>query len=100
MDLDNKRIWITGGLENITSDLPEGNEQAGIKNHNANHGCRICTIHHDELNNMSFDLAMGGRYHHKTSLQFVELDNAQTHGEREFLSQQYGIRNKPSILIM
>ncbi|CAB5371849.1 unnamed protein product [Rhizophagus irregularis] len=97
MDLDNKRIWITGGLGNITSDLPEGNEQAGIKNHNANHGCRICTIHHDELNNMSFDLAMGGRYHHKTSLQFVELDNAQTHGEREFLSQQYGIRNKPSI---
>ncbi|CAB4395578.1 unnamed protein product [Rhizophagus irregularis] len=97
MDLDNKRIWITGGLGNITSDLPEGNEQAGIKNYNANHGCRICTIHHDELNNMSFDLAMGGRYHHKTSLQFVELDNAQTHGEREFLSQQYGIRNKPSI---
>ncbi|PKC53644.1 hypothetical protein RhiirA1_478874 [Rhizophagus irregularis] len=97
MDLDNKRIWITGGLGNITSDLPEGNEQARIKNHNANHGCRICIIHHDELNNMSFDLAMGRRYHHKTSLQFVELDNAQTHGEREFLSQQYGIRNKPSI---
>ncbi|CAB5388031.1 unnamed protein product [Rhizophagus irregularis] len=46
---------------------------------------------------MSFDLAMGRRYHHKTSLQFVELDNAQTHGEREFLSQQYGIQNKPSI---
>uniref|UniRef100_U9T7B2 Uncharacterized protein n=1 Tax=Rhizophagus irregularis (strain DAOM 181602 / DAOM 197198 / MUCL 43194) TaxID=747089 RepID=U9T7B2_RHIID len=43
MDLDNKCIWITGGLENITSDLPKGNEQAEIKNHNANHGCHICT---------------------------------------------------------
>jgi hypothetical protein len=44
---NNEPVWITGGLGNIMSDLPEGNEQAGIKHHNANHGCRICTIHYN-----------------------------------------------------
>ncbi|PKC56990.1 hypothetical protein RhiirA1_473195 [Rhizophagus irregularis] len=93
--INNKPIWITGGLGNITSDLPEGNEQAGIMHYNANHGCRICTIHHDELNNISFDLAVGGRYHHITSKQYVELSNAQTRHEQELLSQQYSIRENP-----
>ncbi len=97
IDVNNKRIWVTGGLGDITSDLPEGNEQAGIKNHNANYGCRMCTINHDELNDMSFDIIAEARYHHKTSLQFAELSNAQTRNERELLSQQYGIRDKPSI---
>ena len=84
MDMNDKQIWITGGLGNITSDLPEGNEQAGIKNHNANYGCCMCTINHDELNDMSFDLVAGARYHHKTSLQFAELSNAQTYHERNY----------------
>lgn len=97
MNLGDKRIWVMGGLGNITSDLPEGNEQAGIKHHNANHGCRMCIIDHDELNDMTFDLIAGARYHHKTSLQFAELNNIQTHSERKLLSQQYGIRNKPPI---
>ncbi|RGB25373.1 hypothetical protein C1646_771828, partial [Rhizophagus diaphanus] len=97
MDLGDKRIWITGGLGDITADLPEGNEQAGIKNHNAKHGYRICTIDYDELYDMSFDLAAGGRYHHNTTLQFEALNNVRTQAERDLLSMQYGIRDKPSI---
>ncbi|RGB43820.1 hypothetical protein C1646_661202 [Rhizophagus diaphanus] len=60
MDLDDKHIWIMGGLGDITSDLPEGNEQAGVKNHNANYGCRNCTIHRNELHDMSFDILANG----------------------------------------
>ncbi|PKY62311.1 hypothetical protein RhiirA4_488574, partial [Rhizophagus irregularis] len=81
----------------ITADLPKGNEQAGIKNHNAKHGCRICTIDYDELHDMSFNLAAGGRYHHNTTLQFQALNNVRTQAERDLLSMQYGIRDKPSI---
>ncbi|CAB4441984.1 unnamed protein product [Rhizophagus irregularis] len=60
MDLGDERIWIMGGLGDITSDLPEGNEQAGVKNHNANYGCRNCTIHRNELHDMSFDILANG----------------------------------------
>ena len=31
MNINDEYIWITGGLGDIISDLPEGNEQAGIK---------------------------------------------------------------------
>ncbi|PKY62093.1 hypothetical protein RhiirA4_334440 [Rhizophagus irregularis] len=97
MDLGDECIWIMGGLGDITSDLPEGNEQAGVKNHNANYGCRNCTIHRNELHDMSFDILANGRYHHNTTLQINELNNTRTQGERDSLSTQYGIRNKPSI---
>lgn len=97
MNLGDECVWVMGGLGDITSDLPEGNEQAGVKNHNANYGCRNCTIHRNELYDMSFDILANGRYHHNTSLQINELNNARTQAERDSLSTQYGIRNKPSI---
>ncbi|CAB4444803.1 unnamed protein product [Rhizophagus irregularis] len=100
MDLGDECIWIMGGLGDITSDLPEGNEQAGVKNHNANYGCRNCTIHRNELHDMSFDILANGQYHHNTTLQINELNNTRTQGECDSLSTQYGIRNKPSILTM
>jgi hypothetical protein len=45
----------------------------------------ICTILKMAINDMSFDLAAGGHYHHKTSLQFAKLSNAQTRNEWESL---------------
>jgi hypothetical protein len=97
LEIDNQHIWVTGGLGVITSDLPEGNEQAGIKNHNAHHGCRNCMIHHNNLHDITFDIAKYGRYHHKTTLQFATISNAQTQAERDHLTTEYGIREKPSI---
>ncbi|CAB4420623.1 unnamed protein product [Rhizophagus irregularis] len=88
---------VTGGLGVITSNLPEGNEQAGVKNHNAYYGCRNCMIHHNNLHDISFDIAKYGRYHHKTTLQFAEVRNVQTQTERDFLTMEYGIRENPSV---
>ncbi|CAB4432728.1 unnamed protein product [Rhizophagus irregularis] len=90
LEINNQRVWVTGGLGVITSDLPEGNEQAGVKNHNAYYGCRNCMIHHNNLHDISFDIAKYGRYHHKTTLQFAEVRNAQTQTERDFLTMEYG----------
>ncbi|CAB4437475.1 unnamed protein product [Rhizophagus irregularis] len=93
----NKPSNYHGGLGVITSDLPEGNEQAGVKNHNANYGCRNCMIHHNDLHDIFFDIAKHGRYHHKTTLQIADVKNAQTQTERDFLATEYGIRENPSI---
>ena len=78
MNVNNERIWVTGELGNIISDLPKGNEQAGVKNHNANYGYRNCTIHRNELHDISFDILANGRYHHNITLQINELNNART----------------------
>ncbi|POG69329.1 hypothetical protein GLOIN_2v1480079 [Rhizophagus irregularis DAOM 181602=DAOM 197198] len=97
LEINNQRVWVTGGLGVITSDLPEGNEQAGVKNHNAYYGCRNCMIHHNNLHDISFDIAKYGRYHHKTTLQFAEVRNTQTQTERDFLTMEYGIQENPSV---
>ncbi len=97
LKIGNQTVWVTGGLGVITSDLPEGNEQAGVKNHNAHHGCRNCMIHHSELDNISFDIKRHGRYHHKTTLQFSTIRSVQIQAQRDALATQYGIREKPPI---
>jgi len=97
LKINNQHVWVTGGLGVITSDLPEGNEQAGIKNHNAHYGCRNCMIHHNNLHDITFDISKHGRYHHKTTLQFAAMNDAQTRIERDFLATEYGIREKPPI---
>jgi len=37
--------WVMGGVGCITADLPQGNDLAGIKRHNANFGCHTCYAH-------------------------------------------------------
>ncbi|UZO24593.1 uncharacterized protein OCT59_016889 [Rhizophagus irregularis] len=96
LEISNQTVWVTGGLGVITSDLPEGNEQSGIKNHNAHYGCRNCMIHHNNLHNITFDIVKYARYHHITTSHFEDISNAKTQAEREILSTQYGIREKPS----
>ena len=91
LKINNQHVWVTGGLGVITSDLPEGNEQAGIKNHNAHYGCRNCKIHHNNLHDITFDISRHGWYHHKTTLQFVAINDAQTRIEQDFLATEYGI---------
>ncbi|PKK70661.1 hypothetical protein RhiirC2_866056 [Rhizophagus irregularis] len=96
LEISNQTVWVTGGLGVITSDLPEGNEQSGIKNHNAHYGCRNCMIHHNNLHDITFDIVKYARYHHITTSHFEDISNAKTQAEREILSTQYGIREKPS----
>ncbi|CAJ0866548.1 13389_t:CDS:2, partial [Entrophospora sp. SA101] len=90
LKINNQHVWVTGGLGVITSDLPEGNEQAGIKNHNAHYGCHNCMIHHNNLHDITFDISKHGRYHHKTTLQFAAMNDAQTQIEQDFLATEYG----------
>ncbi|CAG8724657.1 9255_t:CDS:1 [Funneliformis mosseae] len=97
LKIGNKTMWVTGGLGVITRDLPEGNEQAGVKNHNTHHGCCNCMIHHSELDNVSFDTARHSRYYHKTILQFSTIRRVQTQAQRDALAMQYGIREKPPV---
>ncbi|CAG8730681.1 11849_t:CDS:2, partial [Funneliformis mosseae] len=90
LKISNQTVWITSGLGVITSDLLEGNEQAGVKNHNTYHKCRNCMIHYSELDNVSFNTARYSRYHHKTTLQFSTIRRVQTQAQRDALAMQYG----------
>ncbi|PKC09450.1 hypothetical protein RhiirA5_415624 [Rhizophagus irregularis] len=54
-------------------------------------------IYRDNLHDIAFDIIRNGRYHHKTTLQFATVRNAQSQTERDLLATEFGIRKKPSI---
>jgi len=90
--------WVIAGLGVVTSDLPQGNDMAGVKRHNANKGCRTCLVTHDLLTKFDQDVPNISRYHHITNEQFKAISQENVSSTKAQLCTEYGLRLKPSIL--
>ncbi|UZO04831.1 uncharacterized protein OCT59_025195 [Rhizophagus irregularis] len=71
---------------------------AGVLRHNANKGCRTCTVSRESLTNLYQDIPATSRYHHTTDIQFKEISDESTTTRQNQLCIQYGLRAKPNIL--
>ena len=98
MNVQGNECLVIASLGDITTDLPQGNDLAGVKRHGANKGCRTCSITKDSLTSDNFDLKLFSRYHHQTDKQFEEIFLASTITERKTVATKYGLRLQPSIL--
>ena len=58
MTIQGNESFIIASLGDITADLPQGNDLAGIKRHGANRGCRTCSAKKDLLTSDSLDLPL------------------------------------------
>jgi len=88
----NGPAWIVGGLGCVTADLPQGNDLAGVKRHNAQYGCRTCKVPHDHMSDATFDVIKNGRYRHITRAEFEKIENSNTRASKGQLAQEYGLR--------
>lgn len=95
---NNERVFVSGGLGMCTADLPQGNDIAGVRRHNAERGCRSCEVTQENLSNLHFDIQANGRYCHITNLQFQEIKKASTMSTKENIAKQYGLRLQKNIL--
>lgn len=59
---DGERVYLVMTVLAYTADLPQQNKLAGIMSHQANHGCRSCTVHKEHLGDPDVDVPYGGRY--------------------------------------
>ena len=83
--------WVMGGIGCVTADLPQGNDLAGVKRHNANFGCRTCYAHQNQLTDSHFDYLANARFRHLTENQYAEITALPTISARERCSTKYGI---------
>ncbi|CAG8713249.1 10819_t:CDS:1, partial [Gigaspora rosea] len=83
--------WIIGVIGCITVDLPQGNDLAGIKRHNALHGCRTCNASVDQLTDSSYNYIENAGFRHCTTKQFLEIKNQKTKIGKEQLATTYGL---------
>lgn len=98
MPIKNGQVWVTAGLGMCTADLPQGNDLAGIKRHNADYGCRICKVSQNQLSDVKFDIFQNGRYHHLTNRIFDEIKVARNNTLKEKIAKENGLRLTPNIL--
>jgi len=98
MKVNGQDAWVIASLGVVTSDLPQGNDMVGVLRHNANRGCRTCTISKDFLTDNTQNIPKKSRYHHITDDEFNEILNENTMSTKKQLSTKYGLRLKCSIL--
>jgi len=97
-NFDSEEVFVSGGLGMCTADLPQGNDMAGIRRHNADHGCRSCEVSQDDLSNLNFDIRINGRYCHITDQQFQMIKQAHTKSSKETIAKQHGLCHQKNIL--
>ena len=51
----NGDAFVIGGIGCITADLPQGNDLADVKRHNAKYGCRTCNVPNDQYTNIDYN---------------------------------------------
>ena len=75
MKVNGQNAWIIASLGVVTSDLPQGNDMVGVLRHNANRGCRTCTISKDSLTDNTQNIPKKSRYYHITDNEFNKILN-------------------------
>ncbi|GES96961.1 hypothetical protein GLOIN_2v1483751 [Rhizophagus clarus] len=81
-----------------TADLPQGNDMAGVKRHNAEYGCRTCKVSQNQLSDTDFDIFQNGRFHHLTSRIFDEIKSAKNISTKRNIAQEHRLCLNPNIL--
>lgn len=98
MTIRDEQVWVSAGFGMCTADLPQGNDMAGIKRHNAEFGCRTCKVSQNQLSNIDFDIFQNGRYHHLTNKIFNEIKAAPNITTKKHIAQEHGVCLVPNIL--
>ncbi|CAB5216800.1 unnamed protein product [Rhizophagus irregularis] len=93
-----EQVWISAGFGMGTADLPQGNDMAGIKRHNAEYGCRTCKVSQSQLSDADFDIFQNGRYHHLTSRIYDEIKTARNSTTKKNIAREHGLCLNPNIL--
>ena len=89
---------VIAGLGVVTADLPQGNDLAGVKRHNAIKGCRTCSVSQELYTNINQDVPVTSRYHHIVDMQLKEILQESVVSRQKQISKKYGLRLQPSIL--
>ncbi len=100
MKVNGQDAWVIAGLGVVTSDLPQGNDLAGVLRHNAIRGCRTCMISRNLSTSLDQDVSQTSRYHHITDEQIEEISQETISSRQKQLCTKYGLRSQPCILDM
>ncbi|CAG8740063.1 32416_t:CDS:2, partial [Racocetra persica] len=71
------------------------NDLASMFRHNANYGCRTCSVSSSQLTNSNFDFVANACFYYLTNIQYNEIAHQQTNSACQQLSSQYRLSAKP-----
>ncbi|CAG8670731.1 83_t:CDS:2 [Cetraspora pellucida] len=98
MDVEGSECLVIASLGDVTADLPQGNDLAGVKRHEATKGCHTCNATKDSWTSDNINLSLISHYHHITNIQFGEISAAPTITRCKEIAAECGLPFKHSFL--
>ncbi|UZO16278.1 uncharacterized protein OCT59_007667 [Rhizophagus irregularis] len=98
MDIQGNKSLVIASIGDITADLPQGNDMAGVKRHGATRGCRTCNATKDSWTANNLDLLLISRYKHLADKQFEEISAAPMITRCKEIATEHGLQLQPPIL--
>src|SRR2546423_7149653 len=98
MNVQGENCWVIASIGCVTADLSKGNDLAGVKQHSAIKGCRMCQVSKENATDDSLDIANVYRYHHITNTQLDEIFAASTLQQQKIIAKEYGLQTSLPIL--
>lgn len=90
-----EQVWASAFVHCFTGNMPQQNKNSGMKNQNANRGCRYCFVPAKERYNLEYDIITNGRYHH-TMVDFRRVMQPKLNDTQwKALCQEQGLDEEP-----
>ncbi|MCJ1360231.1 MAG: hypothetical protein MMC33_010234 [Icmadophila ericetorum] len=97
MEINGEKCLVTAFALCYVGDMPQQNENSGIRHQGARHGCRRCKANREGRGDVLFDIILNGRYHEQLIRQRKYLNTLNKTGKTEYC-RATGLSEKPSPL--
>lgn len=92
-----EEVFLCAFVLAFLGDMPQQNDNVGIKRQNADRGCRACTVLVPERGDLNYPIIMEGRYHHQLKRQRAYISRISRTAQKAYC-QEWGLTENPSPL--
>jgi len=79
----NGDAFVISGISCITADLPQDNDLANMKRHNAKYRCRICNVPNDQYTSIDYNYIKNAHFHQQMEEQFLKIARQNLRARKE-----------------
>lgn len=98
MEIDGVVKHVCAYVHVLVGDMPQQNQNSGLKNQNANRGCRYCLCPQKDKADLHYDIVLNGRFHHHMKA-LREASKAMPKGQYKKFCTEWGLAETPTALI-
>ena len=94
-----RKVLLCAFTMAYTGDMPQQQQNTGMKTQRANFGCRFCFISSDHRGDLRYDTFTHGRYHKQTMAMRSEMNSKKYKKDKDAYAKKWGLDTEDPCLV-